>query len=384
MKKVLSATVALALCPFAAAAVGLDRSGQPIDILFEDGNVAQLSFGRVLPDVDGNDLAVFGGRGSGEVLDNFTTAGLAVKYQFDERVSFAVVIDEPYGLDIDYDEGESVALGGTRAEVDSGGVSALARYKFNDNFSVHGGLRYQYIGAYVRFGGLGFGELAGYEGNFDSDWDLGYIIGAAYERPDIALRVAVTYISETDHDLDTRETLNGIPVNLIDPRLSATSTTTVTAPEAIHLDIQSGIAPDTLAFANLRYARYEDTLVSPEFFDAALQPNVEGDSITDIETNTAITLGVARRFTERFAGSVSIGYEESKEDLVSPLSPVSGNRSIALGLSYDVTDAFNVSGGVQYTRLGDAMPETGTPDVARADFEDNDAVALGLQLTYRF
>ena len=47
-------------------------------------------------------------------------------------------------------------------------------------------------------------------------------------------------------------------------------------------------------------------------------------------------------------------------------------------------EKMKVTFGVNYTQLGDASPETGTPDVARADFSDNDAVGFGLRLDYTF
>jgi hypothetical protein len=56
---------------------------------------------------------------------------------------------------------------------------------------------------------------------------------------------------------------------------------------------------------------------------------------------------------------------------------------VALGASYR-TGPVELSGGVRYTWLGDAKPETGTPDVARANFSDNDAVSVGLKLGYYF
>ena len=43
-----------------------------------------------------------------------------------------------------------------------------------------------------------------------------------------------------------------------------------------------------------------------------------------------------------------------------------------------------MSGGVSYIWLGDANPETGTPDTKRATFTDNSATAIGLKVAYTF
>ncbi|SHI42122.1 Long-chain fatty acid transport protein [Palleronia salina] len=391
MKKLFGTVAVLALAPAMAGALGLDRSGQPVTLLFEDGNYAELSFGRVFPSVDGNDVAAFGGSATGEVANNFSQVGLGVKYDLNDQLSFSLNFDQPYGSNVNYPT-SSVALGGTRAVVDSRSIQALARYKLNNGFSVHGGLRYQEIQADVTLGGAAYGPLNGYRAQFDSDGDLGYVLGAAYERPEIALRVALTYFSGTSHDLPTSETLNGVGVGAlpaaalglpINP-FSTTSVTKVDTPEALNLDFQTGIMEDTLLFGSVRYAWYEDTIVSPTFFDTIQDGVVDGDSLTDIDDGYALNIGVGRRFTDKLSGSIAFGYERSGDDLVSPLAPTNGVKSIALGLSYDVTEQFNLSGGVRYAKLGDAMPETGTPDTARANFTDNDVFAVGFSVGYSF
>ena len=50
-----------------ALAGGVDRSGQPIGIIFETGNYVELSYGQINPSVSGNDLAAFGGSPTGSV-----------------------------------------------------------------------------------------------------------------------------------------------------------------------------------------------------------------------------------------------------------------------------------------------------------------------------
>ncbi len=386
-----------------AAAGGLDRSGQKIAALFEPGNYAELSFGYVNPSVDGTDttLSPFnptGGNSIGNAADEFIAAGAAIKAQFNDAISFAIIVDEPYGSDIAYPTSDFVVpgpggtlsdgsvLGGTEAIVESFAITTLARYEFGNGFSAHGGIRYQEISADVTLGGLAYGGLNGYHGEFDSDGAFGYILGAAYERPEIALRVALTYSSEIRHDLPTTETVNGIPVALLTGgAIPASGDTRVVAPESLNLDVQSGIAAGTLVFGSIRYARYSDTIVAPTFFDASVEPTAQGSSLTDIEDALDLEIGVGRQFTDAFAGSIAVGYSRlGEDDLVSPLAPTNGAKSIALGASYQISDAVKLSGGLRYTRLGDARPETGTPDMARALFEDNSAVTVGLKIGYTF
>jgi long-subunit fatty acid transport protein len=380
MKKLMLGTTVLTFGAFGAQAGGLDRSGQDMGILFEAGNKFELTFGHARPSLDGVENGSTGTTNAiGNVAESFNVLSGALRYELSEQLAVAVIVDQPYGADILY-PGVSTAsaLGGTSATVDSFAFTALARYKLNDALSVHGGLRYQEIESEVNLRGLAYGGLNGYRGEFDGDGAVGYVIGAAFERPEIALRVALTYNSKITHDLATRETISGTPV-------AAPSVTEVVAPESLNLDLQTGIAADTLLFGSVRYARYSDTRVAAAFFDAAVDPGTPGSSITDIEDSTDYEIGIGRRFNEKFSGSIAIGYQSSGSDsLVSPLSPNNGARYLSLGASYAVRSDITVSGGIRYTDFGNASPETGTPDVGRADFNDNSAISAGFKISYAF
>jgi long-chain fatty acid transport protein len=362
MKNVMTAGAALLLTTSMAHAVGLDRSGQPVGVLFQDGNYVELSFGFVMPSVDGQDVVGFGGGDTGNVAENYGILGLGYKRDINDQVSFAVIIDEPYGADVAYPSGESVALGGTEATLDSVAVTGLVRYKFDENISVYGGLRAQSTAAEITLNGLAYGPLAGYNVELDRHVGYGYTVGAAYEIPEIALRVALTYISEIEHEFGTTDTSG------------STADTEVTTPQAVNLDFQTGIAADTLLFGSIRWAEYSVVIVEPE--------NFLGGSLTDIEDAFGYTIGVGRRFSDVFSGSVSVGYEpEGEDDLVSPLAPTNGNYSIGLGGQYKIDDV-TLSGGIRYIVAGDAS--AATADTARSEFSDNSAVAVGFKVGYNF
>lgn len=372
MKRLFSAAALLAASTSLASAGGLDRSGQGIGILFEQGNRVELTFGYTRPSVDGTDLATTGT--TGEVASNFLTAGIALKYDINEKTSFAVILDEPFGSDVTYPAiATSALLGGTRAIVDSYAITAVGRYKFNENFSVHGGLRYQEISANVTLSGAAYGGLSGYNAAFASGGEVGFLVGGAYERPEIALRVALTYNSKITHDLNTQESIGGVAV-------APLGSTEVVTPESINLDFQTGIAKDTLLFGNIRYAKYSDTIVSPAFFDASV-PGLNS-SLTNIEDSLDFSIGIGRKFSDQWSGFISYAQGSTGDDnLVSPLAPTNGNKSITIGGKYTL-DAVEVSGGIRYTKLGDAFAETAaTP---RAQFTDNSAVSAGLKIAYKF
>ena len=363
------AAAAVTLSAASAHAVGLDRSARPTGLIFEDGNVLEFSLSTTDPSIDGTDLLSVN---TGNIGDSFTLWGAGIRYEVNDKFSFGVIIDEPYGADILYGP-DSPVLGGTAAIVDSNAVTVFGRYKFNENWSVHGGVLYQNASANVTLSGAAYGGLSGYNAAFSNDDAFGYMIGAAYEIPDIALRVALTYHSEIDHEFATVETVGGIPV--------ASSTTEVTTPETIELAFQSGVAADTLVFGSLRFSHYSVTTVSPSGLQF-LTGNPEA-SLTDLENAWDAEIGVGRRFNEKWAGSISVGWEQKGEDdFVSPLGGTNGAVFLAIGASYDVSEEVNISGGIRFTDFYDANPTVGGTPVG--EFTGNSAVSAGLRVRYSF
>ena len=103
---------------------GIERAPQSLAPLFEEGDYVELSFGGVDPDVSGRDLALFGGRGTGDVAQGYGFAGIAYKHQFNPNLSGAFIMEQPFGADIRYPGGESIALGGTFVEVKNSDIGA--------------------------------------------------------------------------------------------------------------------------------------------------------------------------------------------------------------------------------------------------------------------
>jgi long-subunit fatty acid transport protein len=370
MKRILTTVAAFAAVATSAQAGGIDRSGQPLGALFEAGRYFELSFGHVSPTVDGTD--VLGNRIS-DAAGNYSLLGLSYKMDIDDTWSFALNLDQPFGSDVVYrGSATTTMLGGTSAIADSTALTALLRYKFDENFSVHGGLRAQRSDGSILLSGLAYGLLNGYSVGLDSDTSAGYVIGVAYEKPEIALRVALTYNSKITHEFDSIERIGTTQV-------APGSVTEVDTPQSVNLDFQTGVAKDTLVFGSIRWVDWTQFTVEPAFFSAA----TGGASLVNLEDTVTYTLGVGRRFNETWSGSFSMTYEPTTGRLVSPLSPYDGRVGTTVGVVYTM-DNMKVTGGVNYSWLGDADPETGTPDTARAAMRDNTSVGVGVKVGWSF
>ncbi|PZX05980.1 long-subunit fatty acid transport protein [Celeribacter halophilus] len=350
MKNTTLLAATLAVGATGAYAGGMDRSGQSISPLFEDGTYVELSFGSVSPDVSG----VFGGAlSSGNMAKSYTQIAGAYKTDLSDKLSVALIIDQPFGADVDYGDADtSYPFVGSTATVDSTAVTGVLRYKFNDRFSVHGGVRVLQSSGEVAI------PYYSYTMETTTETDWGYLLGASYEIPDIALRASLTYNSEIDIDFTTTE--NGLAKNPME----------VIMPQSVNFDFQTGIAADTLLMFSARWAEWTETKISPKNFP---------DLVTHNDDTISYSLGVGRRFNEKWSGSLSVGYEKSYGGEAGNLAPRDGYKSLTAGVKYNITEQTAIAGGVSYVWVGDAT--TGT---IGAEFEDNTAVGFGLKLSHTF
>ncbi|RYH03415.1 hypothetical protein EU805_06760 [Salipiger sp. IMCC34102] len=206
-----------------------------------------------------------------------------------------------------------------------------------------------------------------YRANTESDRRTSYIIGAAYERPEIALRVALTYESGYTHEFESFETI---------PALAAfpvTSVTEIEMPDVLTLDFQTGVAPGTLVFGSIRHATWSDWQVAPAGYLA-----LTGGPVTGIDDDvTTYRIGVGRAFTDQLSGFARFTYEDGNGTELSRLAPTDGSRAFGIGGSY-TRGAVKFTGGLEYIDFGDGNDASGTV------FADNDAVGLGLSVGYSF
>lgn len=364
MKKVLATLGGFALCAGAAAAGDIERSQQSVGILFEQGRYAEFSLGYVSPDVSGSRAGV----PSGDMAGGFGVWALGYKQPLNDRFDIALIVDQPIGAEIGYPSAGPYLLAGTTAELKSSAVTALLRFKAENNVSVYGGLRIESVEGKAR---IDYALLpTAYSVDTDRDASVGYVVGVAWEKPEIAARVALTYNSAIDHSLEATETF---PSRF--GELTRVTEFDTTVPQSVNLEFQTGVAPDTLLFGSIRWVDWSEFLINPQYY-AAIFPGLplvayDSDRIT-------YTLGLGRRFNETWSGAVTLSYEPSTDDLTGNLGPNDGFRSIGIGATYTKGN-IKVTGGIRYVELGGA-----TTRGLGAQFADNEALAVGIRVGYTF
>ncbi|MEM1074523.1 MAG: outer membrane beta-barrel protein [Pseudomonadota bacterium] len=372
MKKYLMNTAAVCLAAGGAHAGALDRTGQSTDVLFEDGRYVEFSLGYVSPDITGENINPFLGpigAQSGDIGESNLNFGAAYKADINDQLSYAIIYDEPFKAEVAYPTNPFYFGSDSSAEFNSMAITALLQYNFASGFSVYGGLRAQETDAKAAIAFAG-----NYEVDADTDWGIGYVAGVAYERPDIALRVSLTYSSEVSHENDVVEMVD-TPAG----RGTFESTASFETPQSLNLAFQTGIAADTLLFGSIRWVDWSDFDLSPEIYSS---PLVAGQPLLSYEDDiTTYTVGLGRRINDTWSVAGSVSYEENTGNLFTNLGPADGQTSLGLAAIYTM-EQVRVTAGVRYTMIGDTT--TAVQGVPAAEFNNNDAVSFGLKVGYSF
>lgn len=367
MKRILTTVAAVAAMGSAAQAGGVERSTQSVAILFEQGRYAEFSMGYFNPDVSGSLRAPVGpfpaGSASGDMLAGFSTLSFGYKAPLSDKLDLAIILDEPIGAKVRYPGPFGAVpypLAGTTADLSSNAITALLRYKLPNDFSVYGGLRYQTVKGEVSIPFIG-APGPGYTLETNHDSELGYVVGFAWENPEIAARVALTYNSAITHTLESAETG---PIPTI-------GTFETEVPQSVNLEFQTGIATDTLLFGSIRWVDWSVFEINPPGYPPA------SALVSYPKDRTTFNLGLGRRFNENWSGAVTAAYEDPDGEITGNLVPTDGFASVGLAATYTM-DNVKITGGVRYVDIGDATTSIG------AGFEDNSGVGVGFRIGYTF
>lgn len=281
---------------------------------------------------------------------------------------------------------------GTNVEVRSHNLTAILGMKLgeNKNFQIYGGPVAQRVEADVKLRGTAYGPATGYTANISPDQDYGWLAGLSYSKPEIALKAALTYRSEIDHDMTIFEsfplaTAAGAQAGKLIPS-SRGDKMEITTPESVNFDFQTGINPTTLATAKVRWVPWGDFAIVPPLYNEVSKIATNDDKglplVSYDKDQWQVELGLAKRLSQALAVSGTVGWDSGAGDPTSSLGPVEGYYSAGLGAKYNVTENWAVSAGGKYLWFGDAKGELPNKSIV-GNFEDNDGYIVGVKLSYQ-
>ena len=275
----------------------------------------------------------------------------------------------------------SQVTGATNVSISSQNFTGLLAVKLGEkkNIQIYGGPTIQRLEGDVHLRGNAYGAASGYDASIARNTDYGWMAGIAYLKPEIALKAALTYRSEIDHDVTLTENF---------PALGAagvgTNEITITTPKSVNLDFQTGINPTTLLTAKARWVPWSDFAIKPKIFNAAAIASGNGDlNLVDYSKDAwTAEVGLGKKLSPQLAISGAVGYDSGAGNPITSLGPVEGNWNVGLGAKYNLTPEWAVSGGVKYLMFGDAKANLPDGSIV-GDFQDNDGWVYGVRLSYQ-
>ncbi|MGP9556550.1 OmpP1/FadL family transporter [Psychrobacter sp. AOP7-A1-24] len=394
--KTLAIAIATLSVASVASAAGLDRSGQDITAFLQDGTYAEAVYTYIDADVTGKDTS---GNKIDDIAESYDFFRYGVKTDINDTFSVGILYDEPFGAAADYsgDNNFVDANGeGTNVEVRTESITGILGAKFgeNKNFQVYGGPVAQRVKADVKLRGTAYSAANGYTAHISADQEYGYIAGLSYSKPEIALKAALTYRSEIEHNAQSAETYPVVGSGLIpEPVVTALGLTTtrgesieITTPESINFDFQTGINPTTLATAKVRWVPWSDFAITPSLYNDVSKVSTRDDDglalVSYDDDQWQVELGLAKRLAPALAVSGTVGWDSGAGNPVTSLGPTEGYYSAGLGAKYNVTENWAISAGGKYLWLGDAKGQIPTKAIV-SDFESNDGYVLGVKVSYQ-
>ena len=265
----------------------------------------------------------------------------------------------------------SKVTGATNVSVSSQNFTGLLGVKLGEkkNIQIYGGPTIQRLEGDVHLRGNAYKTASGYDANITRDTAYGWMAGIAYLKPEIALKAALTYRSEIDHDTTTYENFPALAARGLPTQ--GTNEITITTPKSVNLDFQTGINPTTLLTAKARWVPWSDFAIKPTIYGSASGLNLVS---YDDDAWTA-EVGLGKKLSPQLAISGAVGYDSGAGNPITSLGPVEGNWNVGLGAKYNLTPEWAISGGVKYLMFGDAKAKLPDGDIV-GDFQDNDGLSL--------
>jgi len=246
------------------------------------------------------------------------------------------------------------------ADVKLNTEALMARYSFNDKYSVIAGVRQSSL----RKSSL---DTLAAAYSIDAVSKTGAVYGFGYERPDLALKFE-SLRSET------------ITIDLVGKAATNLNVTgTLVIPEATTINFQTGIAENTLLIASAHRVNWTGSDVK---LNVAASPSL--NQASDFSNTTSYSLGLGRKLNEATSASLTYSWEKGTNPggaSTSPFTMSNGSETLSAGVQHKI-GSITISGGISYTKAGDV--DVTHSSGLTASYADNSVTAVGIKFGYNF
>jgi len=398
---------------------GLDRSGYNIDLLFDQSRFSAQSAviyvmpQRELKNVRDTDPSIRPGGGnlnnrshSADDTENYAVPYVGFKAGY-EDVDCLFDYSEPFGAHTNPGINWAGANNNIETKIKTHNYATTCSYKFDvgpGQLRLIGGAFYQEVEGFkerlvstvpIAFGtGTGVGRLD----LEDNAW--GWRTGIAYEIPEYAMRASLVYNSRVKYD-SLSGTVDLTQVRAPVAPLNAAPYGAVTnvfgeaeAPDSLELKLQSGIAPDWLAFGSVKWTNWsvlQSISLCPTYTKGRACTATSGTQLTSLDLlyqdGWTITGGIGHKFNEQWTGAVSLTWDRGTSH---GYGSQTDSWTVGVGAAYNPTDniEWRLAGalGVLTSGSSGVLVENGVPygtDVSY-DFGNDLVAAVSTSIKVKF
>lgn len=368
----------------AAFAGGLDRGGYDIDLLFDKGRyVFESGVTYVMPDrklknakdinpADGN---LNNRSRSTDAAENYAIPYAAFKIGITDDIDCMADYSQPFGGHLNEGVNWAGANNETEVKVRTNNYSATCSYKFDagpGQLRLIGGGFYQEVSGYKSrlvyatpapisaiYNGMGSLDIDGH------GW--GWRAGIAYEIPEYAFRTSLVYNSRVKYDnLKGSVDLTEVPPPVV-PGFGGKLTSvfgSADAPDSLEWKVQTGIAPDWLAFGSVKWTNWSilQSIALCPSSTRSISCRANGTTeLTSLDLlykdGWTITGGVGHKFNDKWSGAVSLTWDRGTSD---GYGMNSDTWTLGAGVAYKATEhvQFNFGGALGLMTSGKSGPVT--------------------------
>ena len=406
--KLLVASVALATAQVQAG--GFENARLDTSFMYDEGGSITIGGVRKTPSVTGDTFAT-----NKSAIGSNSSSSIAIQTKISDRLALGLVSYESGTINLNYqgagwgsarDAGTAqlVDTYGSNVDLQSDSMALLGRYTLSDNFSILGGLRRDkvsvsradifklavFTNAYTSYittnavnpsaptqAEMLQGQVAGATAvatvptivpSIQSGTDIVPVLGLAYERPEIALKLELLYQPSSTVKMASQCGMG-----------AGNCTTDLTIgglPDFLTLNFQTGIAADTLLFGAIHRGAWSKAQISVPDTEIGAQAG----PTSSFKDSTEYSLGIGRKLSENWSVSASFNWEPKSSGTTNSLFTVNnGYKGVSLGAKYSIDD-IELSAGYNHTKLGDILYD-GTSDNLMSG---NSVDAYGVRVKLKF
>jgi long-chain fatty acid transport protein len=271
------------------------------------------------------------GGGGGNLGETVLIPNFYYTRQINERVTFGVALNAPFGLITDYDDAWKGRYYALRSEITTLNINPAVGYKINDKLSIGGGVNVQYAKVKftnaidfgtICFAALGAGSCGGLgvapqgnDGKSTLDVDsvgFGYNLGLLWQAGQNT-RVGVQYRSKVDQDLE-----GDLDVATLDPGAAAVAAAAgivnsgakadVTLPATASVSVFHRLNPKWAIMGDITQTRWSSLPELRVMFDSG-QP--DGVITLGLDNSERYSFGATYTPSERWTYRFGIAFDET-------------------------------------------------------------------------